>query len=296
MHLLSRLALLACLLLPLGAHARTPDPISGKLIFHAAGGCGCHTDSERNGPPLAGGRPLPTPFGTFYSNNITPDPETGIGHWSDSDFLQAMVEGVGPEGTHYFPSFPYTSFSKMTEEDLLHLKDYLFSLPPDRQVNRPHNLPFPFSLRAGAWFWKLLYHHPEPLLDDPKQSSSWNRGRYLTEAVAHCGECHTPRNLLGALRPELAYAGSKEGPEGELAPNITPDPETGIGKWSASDLTYALQTGMVPDGDFLGGLMGKAIEHYQELPESDLQAISEYLLSLPPITNQVREPKPESDW
>ena len=211
-----------------------------------------------------------------------------------------MREGIGPEGQHYFPSFPYPAFSKMSEEDLLHLKDYLFSLPPIQRNNQPHELQFPCNLRLNAWFWNILFHDPEPITPDPSRSASWNRGRYLTEAVAHCAECHTPRNQLGVLRSDLAYAGAKEGPEGKLTPNITPDQETGIGGWSQDDLVYALQTGMVPNGDFLGNLMGMAIEHYQELPDEDLEAIAEYILSLPPIVNQVRGKKAKStddfDW
>ena len=299
-HRLFGLSCLICLLLFTCAQARTPNPIAGEQIFHAAGGCGCHTDVENGGPLLAGGRPLPTPFGVFYANNITPDPTTGIGSWSDEDFVRAMREGIGPEGQHYFPSFPYPAFSKMSEEDLLHLKDYLFSLPPIQRNNQPHELQFPFNLRLNAWFWNVLFHDAKPITPDPSRSASWNRGRYLTEAVAHCAECHTPRNQLGVLRSDLAYAGAKEGPEGKLTPNITPDQETGIGGWNQDDLVYALQTGMVPNGDFLGNLMEMAIEHCQELPDKDLEAIAEYILSLPPIVNQVREKKAKStdnfDW
>ena len=297
-HRLKEAVLLSACCFSLLAHARTPDPISGEQVFHAAGGCGCHTDTDQDGALLAGGRPIPTPFGLFYSTNITPDPQTGIGGWSDEDFLRAMTEGVGPDGTHYFPVFPYTSFSQMTREDLLYLKDYLDTLPAVNQPDRPHEVPFPFNLRVGAWFWKLVNHHPRPLEPDPTQTASWNRGRYLTEAVAHCGECHTPRNLMGALRTDLAYAGAEEGPEGESAPNITPDPETGIGDWSKADLVYALEVGMLPDGDFVGGLMGLAVNHYQQLPPEDLDAIAEYLQSLPPIVNQVgpRKEATDSAW
>lgn len=276
------------LLLVSGLHARTPNPIAGERIFNASGGCGCHT--AENGQPLSGGRPLKTPFGIYFSSNITPDPETGIGRWSNLDFLQAMREGVAPDGSHYFPVFPYTSFSKMTETDVLHLKDYLFTQAAVAQSNRPHDVWFPFNLRLSAWGWKLVNFGPDRLLPDSEKSENWHRGRYLAEAVAHCGECHTPRNLLGALKPDWPYAGSREGPEGELAPNITPDAETGIGQWSADDLAYLLETGMLPDGDFIGGLMGEAVEFYARLPPEDREALAEYVLSLPPIQNQVRAP------
>lgn len=276
------------LLLVSGLHARTPNPIAGERIFNASGGCGCHT--AENGQPLSGGRPLKTPFGIYFSSNITPDPETGIGRWSNLDFLRAMREGVAPDGSHYFPVFPYTSFSKMTETDVLHLKDYLFTQAAVPQSNRPHDVWFPFNLRLSAWGWKLVNFGPDRLLPDSEKSENWHRGRYLAEAVAHCGECHTPRNLLGALKPDWPYAGSREGPEGELAPNITPDAETGIGQWSADDLAYLLETGMLPDGDFIGGLMGEAVEFYARLPPEDREALAEYVLSLPPIQNQVRAP------
>ncbi|MDP7157638.1 MAG: cytochrome c [SAR324 cluster bacterium] len=276
------------LLLASGLHARTPNPIAGERIFNAAGGCGCHT--AENGKPLSGGRPLKTPFGIYFSTNITPDPDTGIGGWSDADLLRAMREGIAPDGSHYFPVFPYTAFSKMTAEDVLHLKDYLFTLPAVQQSNRPHDVWFPFNLRFSAWGWKLVNFHPEPLLADVTRSKQWTRGRYLAEAVAHCGECHTPRNGMGALKADWHYAGSREGPEGEVAPNITPDAETGIGQWSKDDLTYLLETGMLPDGDFIGGLMSEAVEYYGQLPPEDRDAIAEYVLSLPPVQNHVRDP------
>jgi len=291
------LAGLLALLLASGLHARTPNPVAGKRIFNTAGGCGCHT--AENGKLLSGGRPLKTPFGTYFSPNITPDPNTGIGRWSDRDFLRAMHEGIAPDGSHYFPVFPYTSFSKMTEEDVLHLKDHLFMLPPVSQPNRPHDVWFPLNLRLNAWGWKLVNFRPEPLLPEATRSEKWNRGRYLAEAVAHCGECHTPRNWMGALQPDWHYAGSREGPEGEVAPNITPEVETGIGQWSKDDLTYLLETGMLPDGDFIGGLMSEAVEYYAQFPPEDREAIAEYVLSLPPIQNQVSdpdEPDDSSDW
>jgi mono/diheme cytochrome c family protein len=234
-----------------------PNISAGKYLFQAAGGCSCHTDTKNNSAFLAGGRPIETPFGTFYGTNITPDPETGIGNWSDEDFIRAMTQGLSPEGNHYFPVFPYTSFQRISRKDLLALKDYLFS--------------------------------------NPEKTESWNRGAYLAQALAHCGECHTPRNLLGALKLEMYFAGSKEGPEGELAPNITPHKKTGIGSWSRVDISYFLQNGMKPDGDDVQGLMGEVIElGYQHLLEEDLDALAEYLLSLTPISNELRPDSAEN--
>ena len=269
-----------------------PNISSGKYLFHAAGGCSCHTDTKNNSAFLAGGRPIETPFGTFYGTNITPDPETGIGNWSDEDFIRAMTQGLSPEGNHYFPVFPYTSFQRINRKDLLALKAYLFSLPPVRQNNLPHDLILPFGEQYAMMFWKNFVWSPEPFISNPERTESWNRGAYLAQALAHCGECHTPRNLVGVLKPEMHFAGSKEGPEGELAPNITPDKETGIGSWNKVDISYFLQNGMKPDGDDVQGLMGEVIElGYQHLLEEDLDALAEYLASLLPISNDL---KPEA--
>ena len=265
----------------------------GKYIFQATGGCGCHTDYANDGAFLAGGRAIETPFGTIYGTNITPDPETGIGSWSDEDFLRAMTEGIGPDGTMYYPVFPYTSFTRMTRDDVLALKAYLLSVPPVKQENKPPELGFPFSVRAGLTAWRLLNFDAgtfEPLAE---QTPEWNRGAYITNALAHCGECHTPRGPTGALNEEMHYAGSKEGPEGELAPNITPDEKTGIGTWSVADITWFLQTGFEPGGDDAQGLMRQVIDHgYQYLEASDLQSIATYLKSLTAIQNEIEPTEP----
>ncbi len=260
----------------------------GEYVFRASGGCACHTEVKNQGRFMAGGRPIQTPFGDVFSTNITPDPQTGIGTWSDADFVRAMTRGVAPDGAHYFPVFPYTSFTYMTEPDLLALKAYLFSIPPVRQPNKPPALRFPFNWRTPVAFWKWLYFEPGPFRPDPSRPDAWNRGAYLATALAHCGECHTPRNLLGGPKRGMAYAGSVDGPEGELAPNITPDEETGIGSWSIPDFVWFMQTGLKPNGDDAQGLMAELIENgYQHLTESDLQAIAVYLQSLKPIRNRL---------
>ena len=264
----------------------------GEYIFHATGGCGCHTDYKGHGQRLAGGRGLKTPFGTFYSTNITPDPETGLGRWSEADFVRAMREGVGPQGQHYFPVFPYTSFTGMSDGDLADLWAYLRAQPPVRQANKPHDVWPPFGWRIGVPVWKLLFFHPRRFQPDPSQSAAWNRGAYLATAVAHCSECHTPRNLMGGLKAVRLYAGSLDGPEGALAPNITPDRDTGIGKWSKADLTYLLETGLKPNGDDVQGLMGEVIEHgYGKISAADRDAIADYVLSVPAIHNKIVVPK-----
>ena len=262
----------------------------GKYIFHASGGCSCHTDTKNDGEFLAGGRPIKTPFGTFYASNITPDPTTGIGKWSDEDFIRAMTKGLSPEGNHYFPVFPYTSFHNITREDLLALKAYLFSIPAVSQNNLPHDLLLPFGRQAVLMFWKNVVWTPHPFISNPEKTESWNRGAYIAQALAHCGECHTPRNLLGGLKSYMHFAGSKDGPEGELAPNITPHKKTGIGDWTRVDISYFLETGMKPDGDGTQGLMSEVIEHgYYYLELEDLDALAEYLISLLPIENDLQQ-------
>ena len=265
------------------------DISAGKYIFHSAGGCGCHTDTKNNGAFLAGGRSIETPFGTFYGTNITPDPKTGIGNWSDEDFIRAMTQGLSPEGKHYFPVFPYTSFHRIRREDLVALKNYLFSITPVYQKNLPHDLILPFGRQVTMMFWKFFFWSPKPFISNPDQTESWNRGAYLSKALSHCGECHTPRNIVGMLNSKMHLAGSKEGPGGEYAPNITPEEKTGIGSWSMVDISYFLQTGLKPDGDDVQGLMGEVIEFgYQHLLQEDLDAIAEYLLSSPPILNYLK--------
>ena len=261
----------------------------GKYIFHATGGCNCHTDTKNDGEFLSGGRAIETPFGTFYGTNITPDPATGIGKWSDEDFIRAMTKGLSPEGDHYFPVFPYTSFHNITRNDLLALKAYLFSVPAVSQNNLPHDLLLPFG-RHVLIFWKNVVWSPQPFISNPEKTKSWNRGAYIAQALAHCGECHTPRNLLGGLKYYMHFAGSNKGPEGELAPNITPHKKTGIGDWNRVDISYFLESGMKPDGDDTQGLMLEVIEHgYYYLELEDLDALAEYLISLLPIENDLQQ-------
>jgi mono/diheme cytochrome c family protein len=286
-----------------GARAQDVDPAAverGAYVFNASGGCSCHTDVKNQGAHLAGGRALETPFGTFRSPNITPDPETGIGTWSDQDFIRAMREGVSPDGDHYFPAFPYPAFTGMSDQDLLDLKAYLFSLPAVRQANQAHDLDPPFAWRFLVGAWKLLNFEPGPFEPDPDHDAAWNRGAYLVEAVAHCGECHTPRDRLGGLDRDLWLAGTTDGPEGGSVPNITPDPETGIGRWSDGAIRSVLARGMLPDGDFVGGAMAEAGEGFKHLSDADLDAIIAYLRAVPPVVNRIGKPAPAktttSEW
>ncbi len=296
--------LVACLALPAAASsAADPTLIArGEYVFRASGCLACHTDEEGGGAPLAGGRALVTPLGTFYSPNITSDPEHGLGRWSADHFARALTEGIAPDGSPYYPSFPYTSYTRMRPEDVRALWAYLRSVAPAPTPDRPHDLPFYLRGRAVNWVWRTFYFTPGPLPEDSSRSAEWNRGAYLAEAMAHCGECHTPRDALGGLDLERRYAGSAQGPEGAAVPNITPDRKTGIGRWRADDLAYYLASGATPSGDYAGGLMAEVIEHgTRHLTEADRAAIATYVLSLPAIENAVgrkerKEKKPRGEF
>ena len=269
------------------AIAADPDAIArGAYLANAADCEACHTDREHGGQPYAGGRALATPFGTFYSPNITPDPETGIGRWSDGQFLRALRDGVRPDGANYFPVFPYPSFTKITDADARAIKAYLFSLPAVRQANRAHDVSFPVSWRFLQNGWKLLFFSPGPFRPTPERSEAYNRGAYLVTALAHCGECHTPRNWFGATEPDRFLAGNPNGPDGKKVPNITPDPRTGIGRWSEHDIITLLRDGQTPDFDFVGGAMAEVVKSTFRLTDADREAIALYLRSLPAIPSR----------
>lgn len=258
----------------------------GAYVLRAAGCVTCHTDTENDGEFLAGGRALESPLGTFYSPNITFDREHGIGAWQAQDFFRALHRGVAPDGSSYYPIFPYTSYTRMRREDMFALWTYLASVPKSARPNKPHNLAWYMRSRIVNRAWKFLFFEPGVFQPDESRSKQWNRGAYLVTAMAHCGECHTPRTRFGSPMADLAYAGAKDGPDGESMPNITPDKETGIGKWSRSELVYYLSKGMLPDGDFAGSRMASAIEDGLEyLSEEDLDAIAEFIMTLPPIEN-----------
>ena len=278
---------LALMLLGSAAAAAESDTVERGEYLVRAGGCiSCHTGA--GGLKLAGGRALATPFGTFYSPNITPDPETGIGRWTDAQFLRALREGVRPDGANYFPVFPYPSFTGITDSDALAIKAYLFSLPAVHRQNRPHDVPFPFSWRFLQTGWKLLFFTPGPFHPEPERSAAYNGGAYLVTALAHCGECHTPRNFLGAVRSGERLAGTPDGPDGQLVPNITPDPVTGIGKWEREDVVELLRTGATPEQSKVKGAMRETIEDgLKYLSGGDLEAIADYLFAQPANAHEV---------
>ena len=269
----------------------------GEYLFRAAGCASCHTDVDNEGPYLAGGRAIKTPFGIFYTPNITPHPAYGIGQWNDDEFVRALTEGVAPDGRYYYPVFPYTAYTRLHKDDVLAIKAYLFTQPAVARPNRSHELSWYLQNRYVNWIWNQMYFSPGEFRSRPDRTAAWNRGAYLVLAAAHCAECHTPRNRLGALNTQMLYAGTRNGPEGEVIPNITPDKKTGIGRWSKDDLSYYLETGGKPDGDYAGSLMAEVIDNgLRFLSKQDLQAIAHYILSLPPVEHAVRRKKKRGEF
>lgn len=259
------------------------DVKRGEYLSKAAGCLGCHTEERKDAVPYAGGRALKTPFGTFYGPNITPHPQAGIGAWSEADFVRALREGRRPDGAHYFPAFPYASFTRIADADLRDLWAYFRSLKPSAQPSRPHELGFFFRWRFLLVFWKWLFFEPGPLAADPAKSAQINRGQYLIEALGHCGECHTPRNWLGGMRKARYLGGAKLG-EDVNAPNITP---TRLKKYGTGELKDILQSGLFPDGDVMGETMGEVVRNTtSQLASADLDALIAYLLSVPALPDE----------
>lgn len=267
---------------------------NGAYIFKAAGCLGCHTreDDRKKSVLLSGGRAFKTPFGTYYSPNITPDP-TGLGDWTEVDFKNALRHGKSPDGSNYFPVFPYVSYTKMTDSDASDLWAYIKTLPAVSRNNQEHDVNIIFGSRFLMYFWKFLNFEAGPLQSDKTKDDAWNRGRYLVDALGHCGECHTPRNLMGAVKSDMYLAGTSTGPDGDSVPNITPDEETGIGKWGEDDYDSLLSMGMLPDGDFVGSSMGEVVENTGTLTTTDRAAIITYLKSVPAISHKITAPAPK---
>lgn len=266
------------------ATAAAQSPVERGRYLTAAAGCeSCHTEDREGAAPFAGGRALATPFGTFYSPNITPDRETGIGAWTADDLVAALHDGVGPAGEAYFPAFPYPSYTGMTTEDARSIHAFLATLAPVRRANTPHELPWYLGTRLAARAWQWLHFTPARFAPDPARDAAWNRGAYLVRHLGHCGECHTPRGAIGGLVAGRELAGTADGPEGRKVPNITPDRDTGIGRWAPGDLETFLEIGMLPDGDFAGAGMGEVIDgNTSKLTAEDRRAIAAYLGALPP--------------
>ncbi len=266
--------------------SRTPDLANGEVMFNAGGCASCHAvPNQPDRLRLGGGVAIKSPFGTFHAPNISPDPNDGIGKWTDADFVNAVMSGVSPSGQHYFPSFPYTSYRHARREDVLDLFAYLKTLPAVTGKVRDHDLGFPFHIRRNVGIWKRLFMDDRPFVADAGKSPQWNRGAYLVNSFGHCAECHSPRNALGGIITSQRFAGGPN-PEGEgWVPNIT---QKRLGEWSVKDLAYFLKTGELPDGDSVGGSMTRVIKNTSQLPDPDLAAMAEYLKSLPPVDGPAR--------
>ncbi len=256
------------------------DPVAGESIFHAAGCASCHAAEGATGDAklvLAGGRRFPSDFGTFIAPNISSDTTQGVGAWSDLDLITAIVEGTSPDGQHYYPAFPYPAYGKADLSDVVDLVAYMRTLPADATPSVPHEVAFPFNVRRGLGLWKILYADQGWALEDPA-SDQIARGRYLSEALAHCGDCHTPRNAIGGPLLDQWFQGA---PVPGSATDRFPAINAAELPWSEGDIAYYLETGFTPDFDSAGGHMVDVIENMAKLTEEDRAAIAAYVLAIP---------------
>jgi mono/diheme cytochrome c family protein len=264
---------------------RTADLDNGKTMFLIGGCASCHaTPGQDDKTRLGGGVGLKSPFGTFYSPNISPDRDHGIGQWSEADFVTAMVKGTAPNGQHLFPAFPYTSYQRMKWDDVRDVFAYLKTLPAVADESKPHDVPFPFNVRRSLGAWKFLFLDGQTFAPNPAKDAVWNRGAYLVNGPGHCAECHSPRNILGGIKQDQRFAGGPEPGGDGFVPNIT---QKGL-SMSYDDLVKMLTTGEMPDGDTVGGEMGKVVANTAKLGDGDRAAIATYVKSLPPVEG----PKP----
>ncbi len=255
-----------------------PNLANGEMVFHTGGCTSCH---EAN---LGGGLEMVTPFGKFRVPNVSPDAASGIGNWTELDFVNAMMRGVAPDGRHYYPAFPYTSYVRMTVQDIIDLKAWIDSQPPVNNRVAAHELGFPWTIRRAVGLWKTYYFRPGPPARHELAADDPERGRYLVEGAGHCRECHTSRDKLGGFRDALELAGGPN-PDGDgKVPNITPH-EDGLKDWSEGDIAYYLKSGFTPDFDTVGGSMVEVQENLAQLPDADRAAIAAYLKTIPAIAD-----------
>lgn len=269
---------------PIGRESSIEPTLSGDVdrgayLARAAGCIGCHTNVDAGGLPLAGGAPLVSPFGTYRAPNLTSDPEHGIGGWSLAEFSAAIRQGVSPSGEPYYPAFPYEFYSRLTDQDVADLFAAFSTVPPVAEPDPEPDIPFPFNQRVGLKLWRAAHSTPGKLLAFGGGSDVVERGRYLVEGPAHCGACHTPRNIVGGLNWGKAYAGSNDLTEGGKAPSLSPAELRDKG-WDIQSLAFGLRTGATPSGDAMGGAMGEIIRDSTSfLSDADLTAIATYLLN-----------------
>ncbi|MCF4098636.1 c-type cytochrome [Maritalea mediterranea] len=250
----------------------------GAYLARMSGCIACHTDAENGGAPLAGGVELATEFGTFYSPNLTMSAQHGMGEWTIEMFAKAVRQGVSPDGEPYYPSFPYPFYAKLTDQDIADLWAAFQTVPGVDEPSKPHQMRFPYNMRAGLKVWRAAFLNPKPFEPDPSQSKAWNRGKYIVEGPAHCGACHTPRNFAGAREASFKFQGADKLPDGGKSPSIHSFALKEKG-WTQSTLAYALKSGIKPDGDVFGGSMVEVVRDGTSfLTPQDLEAIATYLV------------------
>jgi len=273
--------------------AYTPNLANGETIFNAGGCSSCHAvPGQPDRLKLGGGLALASPFGTFYVPNISPDTADGIGRWTEAQFLTAVTTGVSPDGAHYFPAFPYTTYAHARVSDIRDLFAYLKTLAPVAGKVRDHDVRFPFNIRRNVGIWKWLFMDDRPFAPDTARSPQWNRGAYLVNALGHCAECHSPRNFLGGVVAAQRFAGGPD-PDGKgWVPNIT---QKGLSDWSEKDIAYLLESGQTNDGDSVGGSMVAVVKNTSQLNEADRGAIATYIKSLPPVDGPPKPKKADKD-
>ena len=277
------------IVLAVTAPAHTANLANGLTAFNAGGCSSCHAaPSQPDRLRLGGGLAIPSPFGTFYAPNISPDLVDGIGRWTEADFVSAVTRGISPTGFHYFPAFPYTSYQHAKVEDIRDLFAYLKTLEPVPGKARDHDVPFPFNVRRNIGIWKRMFMDGKPLMPDAARPPQWNRGAYLVNSLGHCAECHSPRNFLGGIVSAQRFAGGPNPEGGGWVPNIT---QKGLADWSAKDIAYFLETGQMPDGDSAGSSMVRVIKNTSQLSPDDRAAMADYLKSLPPVEGPPRPKK-----
>src|SRR5882724_6997997 len=258
----------------------------GEYLARAGDCIACHT--AREGKTFAGGLPMKTPFGTIYTSNITPDPQTGIGMWTSDQFYQLMHNGRFPDGGLVYPAMPFASYTKVTREDSDAIYAYLRSIPPVKQINRPHDLKFPFNNRSLIIGWRTLFFNEGEFKSDPTKSAEWNRGAYLVEGLGHCGMCHTAINALGGSSESQAFEGGLIPMQNWYAPSLTSNKEAGLGEWSIEEIVDLLRNGVSQRGAVYGPMAEVTFNSLQYLNDADVRTMAIYLKSLgegsPPVT------------
>jgi len=263
----------------------------GRYLAQAGDCAACHTAD--GGEPFAGNRPVPTPFGTIYSTNLTPDKATGLGKWTDDDFWHAMHDGRARDGHHLYPAFPYPWYTRLSRDDVLAIKAFLDTLKPVSQVAGAPQLPWPMRWRESVAAWNALYFKPGEMTPDPSRSEEWNRGAYLVEGPGHCGACHSPKSFLGGVKKNERYEGGMG--EGWFATSLRASRGEGIGTWTVDEIVEYLNTGANAHARAVGP-MAEVVEHStQYLSDTDLRAMATYLKDLPGDDGHAKQQSPSDD-